>query len=260
MGVVQGIKNVYRGYQISIEEFKRVGFKGFLEAAYKDMFVGRSLLSWVYLIALASAPIWIELIGGGITTDWLGMTAAITGVLCVLLVAEGRYSNYFFGLINSAIYLYLCLTAEGGAFYGEVFTTLYFLVCQPIGFFTWIRVKRDKVENTKQTEGTVKSLTLFGWVKMIGLTVLTWVLMGFAYKSIGSNRPFRDSVTDGTNVTGQLLMNEYYWEQWIFWIATNLFSIYLWWGASLQMQGMYWIYTLNSLVGWYTWYKNSKKK
>ena len=83
--------------------------------------------------------------------------------------------------------------------------------------------------------------------------------MGFAYQSIGSARPFRDSITDGTNYTGQMLMNNLYWEQWLFWIATNLFSIYLWWGSNLQIQGMYWVYTLNSLVGMIVWFRNAKK-
>ena len=56
------------------------------------------------------------------------------------------------------------------------------------------------------------------------------------------------SITDATNGVGQLLMTGLYREQWIFWIATNLFSIYLWWGKSIHIQGMYWVYTLNSLV------------
>ena len=84
--------------------------------------------------------------------------------------------------------------------------------------------------------------------------------MGYAYKSIHSARPFRDSITDATNGVGQLLMTGLYREQWIFWIATNLFSIYLWWGKSIHIQGMYWVYTLNSLVGWYQWSKAVKKE
>ena len=89
--------------------------------------------------------------------------------------------------------------------------------------------------------------------------VIAWIGMGFAYKSIHSHRPFRDSVTDATNGIGQLLMTGLYREQWIFWIATNLFSIYLWWGSNLHIQAMYWVYTLNSIVGWYQWTKAVKK-
>ena len=87
-----------------------------------------------------------------------------------------------------------------------------------------------------------------------------WIGMGFAYQSIHSARPFRDSITDATNGVGQLLMTRLYREQWIFWIATNVFSIYLWWDQSLHIQGMYWVYTLNSLVGWYQWTKALKKE
>ena len=67
-------------------------------------------------------------------------------------------------------------------------------------------------------------------------------------------------ITDATNGVGQLLMTRLYREQWIFWIATNVFSIYLWWDQSLHIQGMYWVYTLNSLVGWYQWTKALKKE
>ena len=75
----------------------------------------------------------------------------------------------------------------------------------------------------------------------------------------GANRPYRDSITDATNGVGQLLMTAVYREQWIFWAATNVFSIYLWWGESLQIQGKYFIYLINSLVGWYQWSKAAKK-
>ena len=34
----------------------------------------------------------------------------------------------------------------------------------------------------------------------------------------------------------------------------------LWWDQSIQIQGMYWVYTLNSLVGWYQWTKGLKKE
>ncbi len=34
----------------------------------------------------------------------------------------------------------------------------------------------------------------------------------------------------------------------------------LWWDQSIQIQGMYWVYTLNSLEGWYQWTKVLKKE
>ena len=63
------------------------------------------------------------------------MICSLTGIICVIFVSEGRASNYLFGLINSVIYLILALQK---GFYGEVLTTLYFTIMQPIGLLVWI--------------------------------------------------------------------------------------------------------------------------
>ena len=237
-----------------MEEARILGWKGLVKAAWKDLFANRSWGQWLYLILLSSAPLVLEATNPSSSHDWLGLFASWTGIVCVILVAEGRAGNYFFGLINSAIYLVLAFQA---GFYGEMLTTLYFLIMQPIGLYNWLvnRVKRPE----PVTSFEAKKLDAKGWLKSLGLTALIWLGMGLLYQGIGSQRPFRDSITDGTNGVGQILMTGLYREQWLFWIATNLFSIYLWWGSNIHMQGMYWVYTLNSIVGWYQWTRALKK-
>lgn len=248
-----GWNNTRDGWNYMIDKCKELGFSGVMRAMYKDMFVGRSMIAWVYLILMTLAPLALELYTNGSVQDWLGMFGSMTGVLTVVMVSEGRAFNYFWGTINSLIYLYLTI---GSGFYGEVATTVYFTIMQPIGLFIWLNASRTKRETQ---EFVVRRLTLGGWIKYIAITIAWWAAFGFAYKSIGSKRPFRDSVTDGTNGVGQLLMNGTYAEQWIFWAATNIFSIYLWWGESIQMQGMYWLYLINCLVGAYQWFKQARK-
>lgn len=237
-------------------ELVKMGWGGIWKAFIKDLFLNRTLNGYLYLIALSSVPIILELTSNNPTVDWLGLIASWTGIVCVILVAEGRTSNYLFGTINALIYLYMSWNAT---FYGELLTTLYFVVMQPIGLYMWVKNKLMGVEDKKDTELHVKKLGLVGWLKYLGLTAIIWLLMGFAYKGINSARPFRDSVTDGTNYVGQLLMNGVYREQWVFWIATNVFSIYLWWGSNVHIQGMYWVFLVNSIVGWYNWSKNIKQ-
>lgn len=136
---------------------------------------------------------------------------------------------------------------------------------QPIGLYVWLMADRKRREQTHQVEDTptnVKSrrMSLVDWIIALAQTAIVWLLMGLAYKSIGANRPFRDSVTDGTNVVGQKLMTELYAEQWLFWIATNLFSIYLWWGTdgSVDIVVMYLLFTVNSIVGMYRWIQQAQ--
>lgn len=127
---------------------------------------------------------------------------------------------------------------------------------QPIGLLVWIYQAQFKKE---QQEFVARKLDTVGWTKYLSISILWWLTFGFIYQSVGANRPFRDSITDATNGVGQLLMTAVYREQWIFWAATNVFSIYLWWGESLQIQGKYFIYLINSLVAWYQWSKELRK-
>ena len=269
---IQDFTNVHR-------EAKKQGFVNIMKLLWKDLFMGRTAFQWIYLLLLSSVPFvlefmtqiqyfikvlfhsngsfsidWTNLIG---QHDWLGLFASWTGIVCVILVAEGRASNYLFGAVNSAIYLVLALNKN---FYGEVLTTLYFFIMQPIGLYVWLSNRINDQGKVEESHFEAKKLNLIEWMRYLALCAVIWIGMGFAYQSIHSARPFRDSITDATNGVGQLLMTRLYREQWIFWIATNVFSIYLWWDQSIQIQGMYWVYTLNSLVGWYQWTKALKKE
>lgn len=246
-------QNTVDGFKYMLKKIKELGFNGTIKVILKDMFLGRSFVQWIYLLVLGFTPLFIELYFNNGVSDWTGMIASLTGIICVILVGEGRASNYFFGLINSVIYLILSFQ---NMFYGELFTTLYFTLMQPIGLFVWLNKSRFK---TKEQVLPVKNLDLKGWLKYLIITAIWWLSFGFIYQGIESQRPFRDSVTDGTNGVGQLLMTELYAEQWFFWIATNVFSIYLWWGSNIQIQGMYWVYLLNSIVGWIQWQRQVKK-
>lgn len=280
------MKNLYEKFATFSQDFtnvhreaKKQGFVNIMKLLWKDLFMGRTVFQWIYLLLLSSVPFvlefmtqiqyfikvlfhsngsfsidWTNLIG---QHDWLGLFASWTGIVCVILVAEGRASNYLFGAVNSAIYLVLALNKN---FYGEVLTTLYFFIMQPIGLYVWLSNRINDQGKVEESHFEAKKLNLIEWMRYLALCAVIWIGMGFAYQSIHSARPFRDSITDATNGVGQLLMTRLYREQWIFWIATNVFSIYLWWDQSLHIQGMYWVYTLNSLVGWYQWTKALKKE
>ncbi len=205
---IENFKNVHA-------EARKIGFAGVMRLLWNDLFVGRSLFQWLYLIVLSSVPLILEFTQNTESHDWIGLFASWTGIVCVILVAEGRASNYLFGAINSAIYLVLSMNAT---FYGEVLTTVYFFVMQPIGLYTWLSNRINEQGKPEESHFEAKKLGLV-----------------------------------------DCLMTRLYREQWIFWIATNLFSIYLWWGENIHIQGMYWVYTLNSLVGWYQWTKAVKE-
>lgn len=233
---------------------KNLGISGLLKALAKDIFLGWKPVEILYLLSLVGIQLGVYLKQ---PDSFVGMLAGVTGILNVIFVTKGKVSNYLFGLINVSIYLYLSVSS---GFYGEVLTSIYFLLMQFFGTYLWllnIQTNRKGTDNSNSIKP--KKLSFFGWIKALSVMVVIWGVFGFIYRSIGANRPFRDSVTDGTNYVGQWLMNGSYAAQWLFWMGTNVFSIYLWWGASLEMTVMYWVFLLNSIVGYIRWTREAKK-
>ena len=164
---IENFKNVHA-------EARKIGFAGVMRLIWKDLFVGRSLFQWLYLIVLSSVPLILEFTQNTESHDWLSLFASWTGIVCVILVAEGRASNYLFGAINSAIYLILAMNAT---FYGEVLTTVYFFVMQPIGLYAWLSNRINEQEKPEESHFEAKKLSVLDWLKYLVLTAIIWIGM-----------------------------------------------------------------------------------
>ena len=189
-----GYKVTGRNLKVLAGDTKKLGFAGVVKAIYEDLVVGRTQLEWAYLIIMSIVPIIVSLFASDSTLP--GFIAAFTGVINVILVAEGRKSNYFFGVISTSIYLVLSIQK---AYYGEVLTNVYFVIMQPIGLYVWLMADRKRQEQTHQVEDSptnvkARRMGLVDWIIAIAQTIIIWLTMGLIYQLIGSNRSFRDSV------------------------------------------------------------------
>ena len=63
-------------------------------------------------------------------------------------------------------------------FYGEVLTTLYFTIMQPIGLLVWIYQTQFKKE---QQDFVARKLDAVGWIKYLSISILWWLTFGFIY-------------------------------------------------------------------------------
>lgn len=133
---------------------------------------------------------------------------------------------------------------------------VFYIIMQPIGVYAWLTAR---VKNTETSEFVARKETFMDYVKYFALIFVAWLGMGFFFQGIGSARPFRDALTNGLSVGGQIGQTQRFANlSWLLWVLTNVFSIYLWWGTNIHIQGMYWVYLLNSIVGWYNWVKSAK--
>ena len=203
--------------------------------------------SWLIIFTLINVAVLIYSKEG-----ILGFTASVTGMLSVILVAKGKISNYYFGIINVVIYGFISYNSK---YYGEaMLNILYFLPMQIIGFMMWRRnnVNIDESKEVKAERMTAKEIIL--WSVLSGIAVIVYEII---LKKLNNTLPMADSFTTVLSVTAMILMVKRYIEQWIVWIMIDIVAIYMWLfiKSDYNITIMWTAYLVNAVYGLYNWAK-----
>ncbi|MED3976136.1 nicotinamide riboside transporter PnuC [Priestia megaterium] len=196
----------------------------------------------------------------------IGLVSSLSGMICVVLVAKGKMSNYYFGIVQTATYAYISYTY--GLFGEAMIYGIVYLPMQFIGIYLWSKNnKKKEVESTKGEDVEVKRLSIKGMALLLLVTALLSLGYAEVLKLIGGQQVRIDSVAVVVSVMANILMLKRYAEQWFLWIIVNVLSITLWIitlvnsdGNSWSMLIMYSAFFVNSLYGYINWIKMSKKQ
>ncbi|WP_113929476.1 nicotinamide riboside transporter PnuC [Bacillus sp. P14.5] len=189
---------------------------------------------------------------------FLGFVTSISGMLCVFLVAKGKISNYYFGIVQTATYAYI---SYGYGLYGEtMLNALFYFPAQFAGIYLWSKHKVK--DDIKGEDVQIKSLSNKGWAYTIVSSIILVILYGILLKALGGKSIWIDSSTTILSIIAQILMLKRITEQWLFWIAVNILSIALWvtalvtqGGNDLSMLVMWTAFLVNSVYGYVNWRK-----
>lgn len=221
--------------------------------AKNEFILGYNKFDRVYLISM----LLLQIIAFIIAPDnVIGIISGIAGVISVVLCAKGKISFYYIGFVQTISYLYLAYTHQ---FYGEVIENIFYLVTMVIGVVLWQR----NLNKTEETGSLVqaKRMTPAMWIGSIAATVVATLALGYGLTLINSAQAYTDAATNVFAVFAQLLMLKRYREQWVWWLAVDIFCIKMWAVAgNWVMVAMYIAWTINCLYGWYNWTKLTKQK
>lgn len=205
---------------------------------------------WEYLwLVLAVGVTGIASYGG----TWLDGICAITNVVCVLLVAKGRLTNYWWGLVGVITYGIVSYNAH---LYGNAaLNILYYLPMQFYGLWIWFK-------NTQgdRPDVDVKFLTKMEWIFCIAALWVATYIGSFVLAMSNDPFPMLDSFTTVGSVLAMWLMVRRNPEQWIVWFFVDIVTTYLWWATtaagerSYAMMAMWVVFLLNALYGSYKWF------
>jgi nicotinamide mononucleotide transporter len=193
---------------------------------------------------------------------------SLMGVLCTVLVANGRILNFLFGILDVSIYGAMCLV---GTRYGNAaLHLLYFLPMQFVGYFQWKKRGAHEEKKVQARRLSGKQWLLYGSIFLVGLVAAYFILAALdKTEAAGVVKwlVFLDAFSMMCNILGQYLLSTAYMEQWFFWIAVNVSTILMWVFTLRQNPDTafasiyivkYSFYLLNSLNGLRIWLKLSR--
>lgn len=212
-------------------------------------------LSTATLIILILSIIWND--------TYVSAISSITGIICVVLVAKGKMSNFYFGIIQALTYGYVAYTY---GLYGEsMLNILFYLPMQIIGIRAWIKNKKDSKEAVNGEEVYAKRLTKKQWLTLSPTIIVVSTIYALCLNYIGAQQVRLDSIAVVLSIFAQFLLMYRYAEQWVIWIIVNVLSIIMWIITLITQDGNDWsvlvmwiVFLVNSVLGYINWLKLSR--
>ncbi|MDQ2753846.1 MAG: nicotinamide riboside transporter PnuC, partial [Bacteroidota bacterium] len=155
-------------------------------------------------------------------TSLLEAIGVIAGIASVWFSRKENILVYPVGLINTIIYVFISIK---GSLYGEASVNLYYTVMSVYGWILWSR-RNEKKEIVLQIKYSNKKEWLFQLLFFAAFYVVLYFALIYLKNVFYSNTiPLADAFASATAYTGMWLMAKKKVESWIWWIATNVASI-----------------------------------
>ncbi len=182
----------------------------------------------------------------------LEIIAAFCGVASVIFAWLENIWVYPFGIISTAIYVYIL--ADFGL-YGDMGINAYYFVMSIYGWYNW--------QKSTPQEGELKISWAGRRDNLLGLLLLALSFPIFAMfldNFTDSTVPWIDGFTTSIFFMGMWFMARKQVENWIYWIVGDLISIPLYHYKGLTFTSIqYFIFLGLAVGGWIAWMKKARQ-
>ncbi|MBQ5332180.1 MAG: nicotinamide mononucleotide transporter [Oscillospiraceae bacterium] len=222
--------------------------------AIKKLVKYLTLFQWAELLAVTGFTVYFALTDTETPPIYniIGSAAAICGVLCVILCAAGKKSQYYWGFANIILYIIISFVNK---FYGEVMlNALYYFPSQFVGIYLW---KKNYSEDIGQVKGR-RMKPVYALLTLAG-TAAGIILYRSLLSFMGGSSPWLDSASTVISITANALMVMRYREQWLLWIIVDTVTVIMWAGKGDPIMTTMWaVYLLNAVYGYVNWSRMSR--
>ena len=178
---------------------------------------------------------------------WIEIAAVAAGLAYVWLATREHVACWSFGILNSALSIYLFVHAR---LYAEAFLYVYYVAAGIYGWYAWSR-ERDK---------TGQHLSIHTWKMMQHIqaillsTALAWAL-GLSLRAwTDAQFPIIDVQVTIFSFLATYLTARKVLSNWLYWIAIDSVSAGLYWSRDRRLYAFLMVvYTLMAAYGYWEW-------
>ena len=176
----------------------------------------------------------------------LEITAALLGLVNLVLIARRTIWNYPFGIAMVCLYFVIFAQAK---LYSAAGLQVFFLASQLYGWWYWRR------STNGSTPVPVRRLDTGGRVVAMASGVLISLILGVLMSRFtDAAAPWWDAGNAGFSIVAQILTDRRHVESWPFWIGINILSVGLFASQGLlATAGLYAVFLCIAAWGWDSW-------
>ncbi|MBL8342728.1 MAG: nicotinamide mononucleotide transporter [Rubrivivax sp.] len=183
----------------------------------------------------------------GSPVTWVEVVAFVLSLAMVAANMRVHPVAWPLAIVASALY---ALVFAGSKLYGEAALQLFFIVVALWGWWQWLRGHGDDGASLR-----VHRLSRRGAGAALAGTLIAWPLAGLLLaRTTDSDVPMLDALATVGSVCGQLLLGRKVLENWLVWLAVNVFSVGLFALKGLWLTALlYVLFAALSVAGWRAW-------
>lgn len=183
----------------------------------------------------------------GSSITWLEIVAVVVSIAMVWCNLRVNVTGWPLAIVASALYGVLFAASR---LYGEATLQLLFIVVAFWGWWQWLRGRGGDGQALHVHRMSAQQI---GWVG--GLTLVAWPLLGLTlHHYTDSDVPYLDALPTAGSVAGQFLLGRKLIENWLVWLAVNVFSVGVFAFKGLWLTAaLYAVFAALSVAGWRAW-------
>jgi nicotinamide mononucleotide transporter len=171
--------------------------------------------------------------------------AVVTGLLYVILISYKKISAWFFAIVSSILYIYLCYSSQ---LFLETGLQFFYLIMAVYGWYMWNSEEKKDENKIIQWKNYQHSIN-------IAISTILFITIGFLFDVYTKQaNPYTDAFTTVFSLAATFMVTQKVLENWIYWIVIDAVSVYLFSSRELYMTAvLFVIFTILAIVGYFKW-------